>query len=538
MRNNKNNLRYIEYCRKSTDSEDRQVQSIEDQEKELGRVITRDNLNIIKTFGESKTAKKPGRPMFNEMMNMIERGEADGIICWKVNRLSRNPIDGGKIQWLLQQGIIKSIITPSREYLPTDNVLMMAVELGVANQFILDLSKDVKRGIKSKVEKGWRPGRAPIGYMNDKYGEKGQKKVFVDNDNFTLVRKMWDLLLTGNYSVKQIIENANDDWGMRNRYGEKFSLSVGYKILTNTFYYGEFMWEGEIYQGKHKPMITPKEFDKAQKILGKKGKARPKNKRLPFNGVIRCGECGAMITSEEKFKRIKSTDELRSYIYHHCTHHKKNTNCQQKSVRHKELKKQIEKQLNDITIPPEFLEFTLQLLREQNEIEEDDRNQILKNQQNSFNGCVQRIDNLIKLYISPENTDKDLMDEKEFKEQKNMLITEKKRIEKDLRETEMRVDEWVEKSEKTFNFATYAKYNFDKGDFEIKTQILRAFGQNFLLKDGILTIEPEPSYLIIKKGLEDEEVKKAMLEPQKFKEYAFGNRKNSRFATAFSRWSG
>jgi site-specific DNA recombinase len=538
MKKNKNNLRYIEYCRKSTDSEDRQVQSIQDQQKEHKRVIDRNKLNTIKTFSESKTAKKPGRPMFNEMMSMIERGEADGIICWKINRLSRNPIDGGKIQWLLQQGIIKSIITPSREYLPTDNVLMMAVELGVANQFILDLSKDVKRGIKSKVEKGWRPGRAPIGYTNDKYGEKGQKKIFVDNNNFTLVRKMWDLLLTGNYSVKQIIEIANDEWGMRNRYGEKFSLSIGYKILTNTFYYGDFLWEGEIYQGKHKPMITPQEFDTAQKILGKKGKARPKNKRLPFNGIIRCGECSAMITSEEKFKKIKSTNELRGYIYHHCTHHKKNTNCKQKSVRHEELKKQIEEQLSNITIPPEFLEFTLQLLREQNEIEEDDRNQILKNQQNSFNGCLQRIDNLIKLYISPENTNKDLMDEKEFKEQKNMLIIEKKRIEKDLRGTEMRVDEWVEKSEKTFNFATYAKYNFDKGDFETKTQILRAFGQNFSLKDGILTIEPEPAYLIIKKGLEDEEVKKAMLEPAKFKEYALEKRKNSRFQTAFSQWSG
>ena len=481
--------------------------------------------------------------MFDEMIKMIERGEADGIICWKINRLSRNPIDGGKIQWLLQQGIIKSIITPSKEYLPTDNVLMMAVELGVANQFILDLSKDVKRGINSKVKKGWRPGRAPIGYTNDKLGEKGEKKIFVDQERFGLVRKMWDHLLTDNYSVKQIVEMANDEWGLRTpdtkrHPSDKLSLSVGYKIFTNPFYYGEFMWEGEIHQGKHKPMITAQEFDTAQKILGKKGKPRPKNKRLPFNGIIRCGECGAMITSQEKFKKIKSTGELRSYLYHNCTHRKKNTNCTQKTIRHEELKKQVMEKLDSITIPPEFLEFTLQLLREENEIEENDRNQILKNQQESFNGCLKRIDNLIKLYISPENTNQDLMDEKEFKEQKNILMAEKKRIEGDLREIEMRVDEWVEKSEKTFHFATYAKHSFDKGNFETKTQILRAFGQNFLLKDGILTIEPEPAYLIIKKGVEDKEIKKAMLEPQKFKEYALGKRKNSRFATAFSRWSG
>jgi DNA invertase Pin-like site-specific DNA recombinase len=168
------------YCRKSTDSEDRQVQSIADQKRELQTVIERFNLNVVKVFEESMSAKSPGRPVFNEMMQMVNSGEAEGILCWKLNRLSRNPIDGGQIQWQLQNGIIQSIITPSREYLPTDNVLMMSVELGMATQYSIDLSKDVKRGMDSKVTKGWRPGRAPLGYLNDKYGEKGETKIFID----------------------------------------------------------------------------------------------------------------------------------------------------------------------------------------------------------------------------------------------------------------------------------------------------------------------------------------------------------------------
>src|SRR3989344_1515304 len=49
--------------------------------------------------------------------------EAQGIVCWKIDRLSRNPVDSGKIQWLLQQGIIQHIQTHSQSHYPNDNVL-------------------------------------------------------------------------------------------------------------------------------------------------------------------------------------------------------------------------------------------------------------------------------------------------------------------------------------------------------------------------------------------------------------------------------
>ena len=243
MREN-NKIKYIMYCRKSTDSEDRQIQSIDDQIRELTRLAKERGVKIVKTLTESQSAKKPGRTVFNEMLSMLYSGVADGILCWKINRLARNPKDGGDIQWMLQQSNIKSILTPGREYLPSDNVLMMSVELGMANQFILDLSKDVKRGMHSKAKKGWRPGNAPLGYLNDKGGEKGERKVFRDPVRFPIVRKMWDYLLTGNYTVKAIINKANDEWGLTTLPRKKFvsgklAPSTGYRIFTNSFYCGK-----------------------------------------------------------------------------------------------------------------------------------------------------------------------------------------------------------------------------------------------------------------------------------------------------------
>jgi len=522
------------YCRKSTDSEDRQIQSIEDQEKELAKVVKRLDLNIIKKFCESKTAKQPGRPMFNEMLKMLENDEADGILCWKINRLARNPRDGGDIQWFLQQDIIKSIITPTKEYLPSDNVIMMSVELGMANQFILDLKKDVIRGMDAKVEKGWRPGKAPLGYKNDKYGDKGNKQIFIDEENFSIVRKMWDLLLTEDYTIHRIVEIVHKKLALRVEKGGKLALSTAYKIFTNPFYYGEYYWKGELKQGKHQPMITSKEFDRAQKILGKRGKPRPKYKRLPFNGVIRCGECGGMITAEEKTKKLAS-GKTKHYLYHHCSKRKKNIKCHQKSILSEKLIEKIEDWLDEITIREDWLPLALEVLRKDNKLEENDRNKVLNRHQNNYNNCLKSIDNLINLYISPQNANKEFLSEGEYKEQKNLLVKEKDDIEQEIRNIEERVGEWLELAENTFDFATYSKARFEKGNYEERTNILRGLGSNFYLKDGELTIEWHKSLDKLRKGLQKEPLQKARFEPLVL---GLDKRKNSRLATVLSQWSG
>ena len=141
---------YFLYARKSTDVEDKQVLSIEAQLNELRSLAKRDGLEITAEFIEKRTAKMPGRPIFNEMAQRIQAGEAQGIICWKIDRLARNPVDGGQISWLLQQGVIQHIRTHDRSYLPGDNVLMMSVEFGMANQYIRDLSANTKRGLDRK----------------------------------------------------------------------------------------------------------------------------------------------------------------------------------------------------------------------------------------------------------------------------------------------------------------------------------------------------------------------------------------------------
>src|SRR3989338_1810099 len=186
-------MQYFLYARKSTDVEDKQVLSIEAQLAELRALARRDGLEIAEEFVEKRSAKMPSRPVFEEMLKCIERGEAQGIVCWKIDRLSRNPVDSGRISWLLQQNVIQKIVAHDRVYLPHDNVLLMSVEFGMANQYIRDLSANVTRGLRQKARMGIYPSIAPLGYRND----VRTRSIVVDKKKAQIIRAAFELYAQG-----------------------------------------------------------------------------------------------------------------------------------------------------------------------------------------------------------------------------------------------------------------------------------------------------------------------------------------------------
>lgn len=122
------------------------------------------NLTNLEVLTEAKSAKKPGRPIFNSMMDHLNREEAAGIICWRLDRLARNPVDGGAVIWAVKQRGVP-IITPTQTFSrEDDNAILMYMEFGMAQKFVDDLSRNVRRGLQSKAERGWRPSNPPFGY--------------------------------------------------------------------------------------------------------------------------------------------------------------------------------------------------------------------------------------------------------------------------------------------------------------------------------------------------------------------------------------
>ena len=510
---------YFIYCRKSSEAEDRQVLSIESQTRELEQQALKLNLPVAEILTESKSAKDPGRPVFNQMMQRLYRGEAAGIICWKLDRLARNPVDGGSIIWAIKQHGIK-VMTPAQSYArEDDNIILMYIEFGMAQKYVDDLSKNVKRGLKTKIENGWYPGVAPAGYLNNTDHQTGQNNLVKDPERFPLIRRMWDLMLTGLYSGSQIRDLANNEWGFRTRPtrkmgGKPMVESAIYQIFTKPFYYGWFEYpkgSDQWYKGKHEPMITEAEYDRVQTLLGRDGNPRPSvHTAFAFTGLIRCGECDARVTAEEKHQlmcgncRFKFAYRRREscprchvaiekmtnprflrYTYYHCTK-RKHPECSQRCISGAELERQIEDYLARIQISERFKDWAIKYLHELHEQESTSRTDEIEAQRKAYDACLRQVDNLVKLKTLPQNADGSLLSDEEYGRQRVALLKEKSRLEELFQDTGHRAEKWLESSEKTFEFACTARTRFAEGNFQTKKEILAAIGSNLILKDKIL----------------------------------------------------
>ena len=184
-------MKYFVYTRKSTDREDMQVLSIDSQKEEILKRFS--NLEIVEVFEESFSAKYPGRPVFNEMVERMKKGEAEGIISWHPDRLARNSIDGGQIIYLLDINVLSDLKFCSYNFENTpEGKMFLNFIFGQSKYFVDKLSVDIKRGNRKKAERGEPPRWATTGYKNIYINHN--KTWVIDEENKEKYRKILDLV--------------------------------------------------------------------------------------------------------------------------------------------------------------------------------------------------------------------------------------------------------------------------------------------------------------------------------------------------------
>lgn len=345
--------RYVIYARKSSESEDRQALSIESQIREMRQLALRHQVTISEVLSESRSAKAPGRPIFGQLMRRIQRGEVRGVLCWKMDRLARNPYDSGLVLQAQADGKLDRIITSDGVKTANGNDRLMGTfELAFATKFIDDLRANVKRGNRARFEKGWPNHLPPIGYLND----PTTKTIVKDAERFMLVRRMWDALLEGQ-RPKHIAQTASRDWGLRTVRrgrigGNPIAYSSIYKVFTNPYYAGFIhLKDGRRYLGAHEPMITSDEYERAQKLLGRRSPLGYGKHENHMAGLMRCGHCGCSIVAEHHPKRG------RVYTYHRCSHSKPGVTCRERPISDRALRDQLRRYFAKLVIPEPILEF-------------------------------------------------------------------------------------------------------------------------------------------------------------------------------------
>ena len=307
-------MKSILLCRVSSKEQEETGYSLPAQEKLLKEYANKKLLVFEKVFSISESASgKKQRETFLEMIRYVKENNIKIIICEKVDRLTRNLKDAVSINdWINEDSerqvhFIKENFVLSRDSRSNEKFIWN-IKVSVAQYYIDNLSEEVRKGQKEKIAQGWLPTKPPLGYKT--IGEKGHKIHVVDDTKAPLVKKMFELYSTSNYSIRRLTQIMYEQ-GLRNINGKRIIKTRIHEYLSDPFYIGKNRWKGQITAGRHEVFITEDLFNTVQSILRSKNTPKYSKHLFLFTGVVKCDECKGSITWEIH----------KGHIYGHCNHY-------------------------------------------------------------------------------------------------------------------------------------------------------------------------------------------------------------------------
>jgi len=473
-------MKYFAYIRKSTDDEERQVMSLEAQRAEINEFALREGLDIDRIFEESKSAKKPGRPVFNKLITVIhEKRDPVGIIAWHPDRLARNSVDGGQIIYLIDMGKIISLKFPTFWFEPTpQGLFMLQVAFGQSKYYSDNLSENVRRGIRQKIRRGEWATRAPIGYVNN----QRTRNIEPDPVKSRIVNQGFREFADGKHSLESLRHRLYF-LGLMSSVGKPLVKGIVHKMLKNPVYIGLIPHKGELHRGTFQPIVRKEVWDGVQKELNCRSKPRKAKEghNFPLTGLIECGECGCMITAQYA--------KAGKYIYYRCS--KKRGLCTQPYVNSDSLEKQLKAKLEAITLPDHWAEIIQAEMESMMRKEVKTQHSFSQNLERRITNLDSRIDKLINTYLEG------LLSKETFLRNKNELLERKVELQEKLNDFGEKGLVWVEPVREWLEAAQQAGKLASSQDLSEIKYFIRKIGSNRCLLDRKVQFEvPRPFRMI------------------------------------------
>ena len=470
--------KYILYARKSTDTEDKQILSIDAQLAEL-RKFARDNkLVVIDELIEKRTAKSPGRPIFNSMIKRIENNEANGILAWHPDRLARNSIDGGQIIYLLDQTSLNFLRFPVFQFENTSQgKFMLSIMFGQSKYYVDNLSENTKRGLRARVRNGDFPSQAPFGYLND----TRTKTIVLDKRYSPLVKQLFDRYVRGDQTMEKLAYFLQENGAITSG-GKTFKDDKVKSILQNPFYYGHFLYNGELHEGRHTPIISKALYDKVQQVIETRGHTQKQTKPItPFLGLLRCAECGMSITSETKTK-IQKNGNFHSWTYYRCSRKKRAIKCTNPPIREKDLLPQLSALLGKYAMSEEMFAFMNERIEQDEQAEIAGNVSLLDDLRTQITKLTNKQQILLDSYLDQD------IDRQTFLTKKSEILSQKKSLEENLANLQANQNAWIEPMTKWLETAKSICYLLKSNDFDGQKVVLaEIFGSNLFLHNKTIT---------------------------------------------------
>ena len=466
-------MKYIAYCRKSTDEKEKQILSIEQQIYELKQFALREKMEIVDFLVEKQSAKVTGRKVFGSLIERIEKGEIQGVVAWNPDRLARNSIDGGKIIYLIDEGKLLDLKFPTHWFDNTpQGKFMLSISFGQSKYYVDNLSQNVKRGLHFKAMQGEWPGFAPFGYAND----RNTRSLKVVPEQAKLVKTVFEKFSKNKFASMREIRNYLFRHGAKRKGDRPLHYNQIRDMLTRNLYYGVFTYAGETYEGKYEPIISKNLFDQVQEVIAKKYSKKPQKHEFDFTGFIKCKNCDSFITAESHKKYYKTTNREATYVYYRCV--KKKGICTQPYVTKDDVESQLREIVASVALSEVWVKKMLELLRK-DEIEEKGQIKIeLARSTISLEAVEKKLDKLLESYLE------EIVDTEGYQSKKDQLLQQKIVLKEKITEIKNNGSSWLEPMREFLNVAaSAAKIARRKNNCDELSVIAKKVGSNFLLQN-------------------------------------------------------
>ena len=468
-----NKPKYFLYARKSTEDDDKQVMSIEAQLFELREFASRENLEILEEFQESKSAKSPGREVFGEMMMRIEKMEGVGILAWHPDRLARNSIDGGRIIYAVDTSKIVSLRFPTFWFEPTpQGLFMLQVAFGQSKYYSDNLKQNVERGFRQKLRRGEWLTRAPFGYVNNPH----TRNIEPDLTKSKVVVRAYEEYGKGLHTLVSLSQFLAEH-GVCTKAGTPLGKASVARLLSNRAYLGFTKHHGEFFPGSFAPILSPTLFEAVQKRL--RERARPRHSKVshnfPFTGLFRCGECHSMITAQWSTGRHGG-----KYRYYRCT--KKNGHCSQKYLQEDALVTQTKEQLQSVSLPDDWTDYMLGKVEKWNTEDTQSSGSRVERLKAEQKAIERKLDALVDLHLNGD------IERAMYVEKKDVLMRQKLSLDMKLSAIRHGRKNWVEPLRKWVLDSKQAGFLASSTNYAEIREFVRSFGTNPAMQDKTISI--------------------------------------------------
>jgi len=464
------------YARVSSKEQEREGYSIPAQRKLLSSYAQKHGYEIVREFIDVETAKQCGRTQFNNMVEFLgEYSQVRIILCEKTDRLYRNFKDYVIIDDLDLTLIFVKEGSVLNKHSRSHEKFIHGIKVMMAKNYIDNLSEETRKGLLEKAEEGEFPALAPLGYRHD----TANKTIELDEQRAPIIRKMFELYATGEYSIRGLQAHVTDR-GLTSRKGNKVMRSSVAEMLKNPFYHGDFIWAGKQYHGKHPPIIDKALFDRVQAMISSKNRTRESTHGFAYTGLLKCAECGCSVTAEIKKDR---------YVYYHCTFGK--GRCDGSYVREEELERQLGEIFKQFQFSYKVFTWTQEALRLSQAEKAEFHRKAIEGLHARYLKLQNRID---QMYLDKLDGEIDeafyLKHVKEWREDQN-------RLQKQITEHQKADENYIEQGIRLVEIARNAYEFFQRKDKPERVELIRFILPNSNLRDG--KIEPvfKPPFDII-----------------------------------------